>query len=85
MKSDSIDVAELEQRMLASERLLSTLIAILSAREPGLIDELQAVFKSPDFAGDAAGQAASATWSRISEELGRTKRLVDDLDSNQTH
>jgi hypothetical protein len=39
---------ELEQRMLATERLLGTLIAILSARDPRLLDELQAVFASPD-------------------------------------
>ena len=79
MTSDASDLAELEQRILATERLLSTLIAILSAREPRLIDELQAVFNSPDFAGDEAGLAASATWSRISEELRDTKRLVAGL------
>lgn len=77
--TDPIDVTDLEQRMLAAERLLSTLVAILSARDPRLLDELQAVFRSPDFAGDEAGKAASATWSRISEELRDTKRLVDSL------
>jgi hypothetical protein len=85
MTSDPSDVADLEQRMLAVERLLSTLVAILSAREPRLIDELQAVFKSPDFAGDEAGRAASATWSRISEELRDTKRLVDGLSRSAPH
>ena len=82
MTSDPINEAELEQRTLATERLLSTLIAILSARDPRLIHELQAVFKSPDFAGDEAGRAASVTWSRISEELRHTKRLVDGLGRN---
>jgi hypothetical protein len=85
MTSDSIDAADLEQRMLAVERLLSTLVAILSAREPRLIDELQAVFKSPNFAGDEAGRAASATWSRISEELRDTKRLVEGLGRTAQH
>jgi hypothetical protein len=85
MTSDPIDVAELEQRILAAERLLSTLVAILSARDPRLIDELQAVFKSPDFAGDEAGRAASATWSRISKELRDTKRLVDGLGRTAPH
>jgi hypothetical protein len=85
MTSDPINVAELEQRTLATERLLSTLVAILSARDPHLLEELQAVFRSPDFAGDEAGQAASATWSRISEELKDTKRLVDGLGRSASH
>jgi hypothetical protein len=80
-----MDPAELEQRMLATERLLSTLIAILSAREPRLLHELQAVFASPDFAGDEAGRAASATWSRISVELTATGRLVDSLGEGKSH
>lgn len=79
MASQPIDVSELEQRVTASERLLSTLIAILSAREPRLLQELQAVFASPDFAADAAGRAATATWSRISGELSATGRLVESL------
>lgn len=85
MTSDPIDAADLQQRMLAVERLLSTLVAILSAREPRLIDELQAVFKSPNFAGDEAGRAASATWSRISEDLRDTKRLVEGLGRSAPH
>lgn len=85
MTSNPIDLAELEQRMLATERLLSTLVAILTARNPRLIDELQSVFESPGFAGDEAGQAASATWSRISEELKNTKRLVDGLGRGASH
>ena len=79
MTSKLIDVGELEQRTLATERLLSTLIAILSAREPRLIQELQAVFASPDFAADEAGRAATATWSRISGELKATGLLVNSL------
>jgi hypothetical protein len=85
MTSDSIDVAELQQRTLATERLLGTLVAILSARDPRLLEELQAVFRSPDFAADEAGQAASATWSRISAELKDTKRLVDGLGRSASH
>lgn len=85
MNDKITDLDELEQRMLAAERLLSTLVAILSARDPRLLDELQAVFKSPDFAGDRAGKAASATWSRISEELRDTKRLVDSLGGGRSH
>jgi hypothetical protein len=85
MPSKPTDVAELEQRMLATERLLRTLVAILSARDPRLLQELQAVFKSPDFAGDEAGRAASATWSRISAELKDTKRLVDSLGRRASH
>ena len=85
MTSDPIDVAELEQRTLATERLLSTLIAILSARDPRLLEELQAVFRSPDFAADEAGRAASATWSRISTELKDTQRLVEGLGRGASH
>lgn len=85
MTAHSIDVAELEQRTLATERLLGTLIAILSARDPRLLQELQAVFKSPDFAADEAGRAASITWSRIAGELKDTKRLVDSLDRGASH
>jgi hypothetical protein len=73
------DPAELEQRMLATERLLSTLIALLSARDPSLLHELQAVFENPDFASDDAGRAASETWRRIMTELNATGRLVDSL------
>jgi hypothetical protein len=79
MSSQPIDIGELEQRTLATERLLSTLIAILSAREPRLLNELQAVFAKPDFAADEAGRAASATWLRISRELNRTGQLVAGL------
>jgi hypothetical protein len=85
MTSDPRDVAELEQRTLATERLLSTLVAILSARDPRLLEELQAVFRSPDFAGDEAGRAASATWSRISAELKDMKRLIDGLSRSASH
>lgn len=74
-----IDVGELEQRTVATERLLSTLIAILSARDPRLLQELQAVFSSPDFGADEAGRVATATWSRISGELKATGLLVDSL------
>ncbi|MFC3069337.1 hypothetical protein [Phenylobacterium soli] len=83
MNRDDVDVVELEQRVLASERLLSTLIAILSAREPRLLAELQAVFASPDFAGDAAGRNAANTWSRISRDLTDTARLLNALGSQK--
>ena len=83
MNRDDVDVAELEQRVLASERLLSTLIAILSAREPRLLAELQAVFASPDFAADTAGRNAATTWSRISRELTGTAGLLNALGSSQ--
>jgi hypothetical protein len=73
------DSADLEQRMLATERLLSTLIALLSARDPRLLHELQAVFENPDFASDEAGRAASETWRRVMTELKATGRLVDSL------
>jgi hypothetical protein len=79
MPSPAVDVVELEKRTQDTERLLGTLIAILSARDPRLLQELQAVFSSPDFATDEAGRAASATWSRISAELKATARLVDGL------
>ena len=85
MNDKSIDVPELDQRMLATERLLGTLIAILSAREPRLLAELQAVFASPDFAKDEAGRAASATWARISTQLSATQRMVASLGGQQTH
>ncbi|HEY0649959.1 hypothetical protein [Phenylobacterium sp.] len=77
------DLAELEERTRATERLLSTLIAILSAREPRLLQELQAVFESPDFAKDEAGRAASSTWARIAKGLKATGRLVDSLGDDE--
>lgn len=77
--SSASDLADLEQRTLATERLLSTLIAILSARDPRLLQELQAVFVDPDFSSDEPGRAASATWKRIMIELKATGRLVDSL------
>lgn len=73
------DLWELEQRTLAAERLLSTLIALLSARDPRLLEELQSIFADPDFAADPAGRAASATWGRISGELQTTGRLIQGL------
>jgi hypothetical protein len=83
--SDPQDITEFEQRTLATERLLSTLIAILSARDPHLLQELQAVFASPDFAADEAGRAATATWSRISGDLKATGLLVDSLGDTRSH
>lgn len=56
MTSNPEDFAELEQRTLATEQLLSTRIALLSARDPRLLQELRAVFASPDFAADEAGR-----------------------------
>jgi hypothetical protein len=85
MAEHPIDPTELERRTLATERLLSTLIAILSARDPRLIHELQAVFASPDFAGDEAGRAASVTWTRISAELKSTGQLLDSLGGRASH
>lgn len=73
------DLAELEERTLATERLLGTLIALLSAREPRLLENLQAVFSSPDFASDEAGKAASQTWRRIQCELNDTGKLIRSL------
>ena len=79
------DMTDIEQRTVATERLLSTLIALLSARDPHLLRELQAVFADPDFAADPAGQAASATWNRIAAELRATGRLVDSLGNSPTN
>jgi len=75
------DFADLEQRMLATERLLGTLIALLSARDPRLLEGLQAVFANPDFASDDAGRAASETWRRIRSELTDTSGLIKSLGS----
>ena len=75
------DFADLEQRMLATERLLGTLIALLSARDPRLLEGLQAVFANPDFASDDAGRAASETWRRIRSELTDTSGLIRSLGS----
>jgi hypothetical protein len=73
------DLPDIEQRTLATERLLGTLIALLSARDPRLIADLEAVFANPDFASDDAGRAASETWRRILSELKDTSRLVRSL------
>ena len=73
------DLAELEERTLATERLLGTLIALLSAREPRLLENLQAIFSNPDFAADEAGRAASQTWWRIQSELKDTGALIRGL------
>ena len=75
------DFADFEQRMLATERLLGTLIALLSARDPRLLEGLQAVFANPDFASDEAGRAASETWRRIQSELMDTSGLIKSLGS----
>lgn len=73
------NIEDLEQRTLATERLLSTLIALLSARDPRLLEGLQAVFADPDFAADDAGRAAAQTWRRILSELKDMSRLVEGL------
>jgi hypothetical protein len=77
--TSTADLPDIEQRTLATERLLVTLIALLSARVPRLIEDLQAVFANPDFASDDAGGAASETWRRILSELKDTSRLVRSL------
>jgi len=73
------DLAEIEERTLATERLLGTLIALLSARDPRLLENLQAIFANPDFAADEAGRAASETWRRIQSELKATGNLVGSM------
>lgn len=73
------DLAEIEERTLATERLLGTLIALLSAREPRLLENLQAIFSNPDFASDEAGRAASETWRRIQSDLKDTGNLIGSL------
>ncbi len=77
--TSTADIADLAQRTLATERLLSALIALLSARDPRLLEGLQAVFATPDFASDEAGRTASETWTRILSELKDTSRLVKGL------
>jgi len=57
------------------------LIALLSARDPRLLEGLQAVFANPDFASDDAGRAASETWRRIRSELTDTSGLIRSLGS----
>lgn len=69
-------IPDLEQRLLAEERLLSTLVAILSARDPTILDELEDVFTQPEFAADEAGRAAAQVWRRVAEDLARTRSLV---------
>ena len=81
----AVDVADLEQRLRATERLLGTLIAILSAREPRLLGELQAIFEGSDFAEDDAGRAAASTWARIARELKSTDRLISSLGEREQH
>lgn len=83
--SPPADVSELEQRTLATERLLRTLIALLSARDPQLLHDLQAVFTDPGFASDEAGSAAANTWQRILDDLKATGRLVDSLGEKVGH
>ena len=72
------DVAVL-QRLTAVERLLTTLIAFLSSRDPHLLEELQAVFDQPDFAPDEAGRSAAETWARISDALSDTRSVLASL------
>ena len=77
--ASSLDIADLEQRTLATERLLRALIALLCARDPRLLEGLEAVFAAPDFAADDAGRAATETWRRVRSELNDTGRLVRSL------
>jgi hypothetical protein len=81
----SIDLAELEQRMQATERLLGTLVALLSARDPRLLEELRAIFEAGDFAEDDAGRAAASTWSRIARGLKSTDGLMSSLGRDDGH
>lgn len=76
MDSRSQDIPDLEQRLLAEERLLSTLVAVLSARDPTILDELEEVFAKPEFASDEAGRAAALVWRRVAKDLARTRSLV---------
>lgn len=78
-KSQGAPPEELEARLEVVERLQRTLIALLSARNPSLLDELLAVFEASDFADDRAGRAASSTWARIAGELESTRTLIEDL------
>jgi hypothetical protein len=78
-KPELMDPAELGQRLIATERLLGTLVAILSARDPKILDQLQAVFANPDFSADEAGVAATQTWARVSAELKDTRAMINAL------
>ena len=77
------EVLDLRKSTLATERLLNVLIALLSARDPDLLRDLQAVFATPDFAADEAGSAAADMWRRILHELDATGRLVEGLGENR--
>lgn len=66
----------IEQRLLAGERLLSTLVTVLSARDPTILDELEEVFSNPDFAADEAGRAATQVRRRVAADLARTRSMV---------
>ncbi|MBC6983561.1 hypothetical protein [Caulobacter sp. 17J80-11] len=76
MASKSQGIPDLEQRLLAEERLLSTLVAVLSARDPSILDELEEVFSNPEFASDPAGRAATQVWRRVADDLARTRSMV---------
>lgn len=75
-KSAMASQFDLEQRLLAEERLLSTLVAVLSSRDPSILDELEEVFSNPDFAADEAGRAAAQVWKRVADDLARTRAVV---------
>jgi hypothetical protein len=51
-------------------------VAVLSVRDPGLLDDLEAVFANPEFASDKAGRVATETWRRIAGGLAATRSLV---------
>lgn len=81
MSAPNLDIADVEQRTIATERLLGALIAVLTTRDAGLLRELQGMFDSEEFAGDQAGRAAAETWRRIASELRQAGVIADTLSS----
>ena len=60
---------EVALTVAANDRLLKALIALLSMRDPGLINELPTVFALAAREDGVIGNATEATWERIGAEL----------------
>ena len=79
MTSRPVDVRELEQRVLATERLLSALIAHPLGPRPAPAPRASGGVRQRGLRDRRGRQAATQTWARIAGELKETGLLVDSL------
>lgn len=69
---------KLANLVLANDKLLKAMVALLAMKDEHLLDELRIVFRHAIQSGSEIGQADEAVWAHIRHEMKVITDLVDE-------